>query len=329
MKDDIFSVKDRLMQALCKKKLLVENDIKKALEIQRTRGGKLSDIVVGMGHVSRTDLVSALSEELGIPPIDLSRYKISAEAIKLIPKNVAKNYHVIPVSKMGNFLTIAIADPLNVFAADDIAQITGHKISVVVANEKDIEEAIAEHYEGGAYEAIEKIIGEIKTKDNIEVLEESIGSEASSQPMQMIADAPVVKIIDMLLSEGVKARASDILIEPMEDSVRVRYRVDGLLKEAQRPPKKIHTALISRLKVISSLNIAEKRLPQDGRFKAKIQNREIDFRISVIPSSNGEKAALRILDKAQAMLDLNKHGYKKDFKASARHDSFMRPHRMW
>ncbi|MGB2705360.1 MAG: ATPase, T2SS/T4P/T4SS family [Candidatus Omnitrophota bacterium] len=312
MRDDNLSIKDRVTEILCKKKLLVENDIKKALAIQKETGGKLSDILIGMGLVSRSDLTSALSEELGIPPIDLSRYKISPEVIKLLPKKLAKNYRVLPVSKMGKFLTIAIADPLNVFATDDIAVITGCKISVVIAGEKDIDEAIAEYYEAGAHEAIEKIIDGMESDGDIEVVEEGADTVSSAQLIKLIQEAPVVKITNMLLAEGVKLRASDILIEPLENTLRIRYRIDGILQEAEHPPKKIHPALVSRLKVISNLNIAERRLPQDGRFKAKIDNREVDFRISVIPSSNGEKVALRILDKSQATLDLEKLGFEKE-----------------
>lgn len=327
MKDETLSIRDRMMQALCKRKLLVENDIKKALEIQKKKGGKLSDILVGMGLVSRSDLVSVLSEELGIPPIDLSRYKISPDTIKLIPKKIAKNYRVIPVSKMGNFLTVAIADPLDVFATDDLAALTGCKISVLIASDKAIDDGIAEYYEAGAHEAIGKIIDDMEPGGDIEVVEEAGDSISSAQLAQLVQDAPVVKITNMLLAEGVKSRASDILIEPLEASLRVRYRIDGILKEAQRPPKKIHTALVSRLKVISNLNIAERRLPQDGRFKVKIQDREVDFRISVLPSSNGEKVALRILDKSQATLDLEKLGFEKEALENIK-KAAMRPHGM-
>ncbi|MBL7155572.1 MAG: Flp pilus assembly complex ATPase component TadA [Candidatus Omnitrophica bacterium] len=315
------------MKALCEKKLLVENDIKKALEIQKERGGKLIDILVSMGVVPRKQLVSALSQELGIPPIDLSRYKISSEVIKLIPKKVVKNYRVMPVSKIGVYLTVAIADPLNVFTTDDLAAITGCKISVVIASDRDIDEAIAEYYEAGAHEAIEKIIGEIEPQGDIEVIDEVEDTMSSTQLIKLIQDAPVVKITNMLLAEAVKARASDILIEPLEGTLRVRYRIDGVLKEFQRSPKKIHPALVSRLKVISNLKIAERRLPQDGRFKAKIQNREIDFRISVLPSHNGEKVALRILDKSQATLDLDKLGFEKEPLESIK-KAAMRPHGM-
>jgi len=310
MKKHDLSIQEKLMKALCDKKLLVENDIKKALGIQKQSGGKLSDILVGMGVISRLDLLSILSEELGIPPIDLSRYKVSAEVIKLIPKKIAKNYHVMPVSKMGNFLTVAIADPLNVFAIDDIAALTKQKITVVIANSKDIDEAFAEYYEAGTHEAIEKIIDEINPNDSIEVVEESNEFLTSEQLMKLIQDAPVVKITNMLLAKAVKSRASDILVEPLEHSLRIRYRIDGILKEAEHPPKRVHAALVSRLKVISNLNIAERRLPQDGRFKAKVQNRQVDFRISIIPSSNGEKVAIRILDKTQATLDLDKLGFE-------------------
>ena len=312
MKDNTQSIRDRVTDALFKKKLLVKTDLDKALEIQKQKGGKLSNILVGMGLVSRNDIVSILSEELSLPPIDLARYKISPEIIKLIPKKVAKNYQVIPVSKMGNFLTIAIADPLNVFALDDIAAITKHKISVVIASDKEIEEAFAEYYNSGGHEAIEKIIDEINPDEDIEVLEEGGESLSSSQLIKLTQDAPIVKITSILLTEAINARASDILIEPLENTLRIRYRVDGILQEAQRPPKRIHQALVSRLKVISNLNIAERRLPQDGRFKLRIHNREVDFRISVIPSSNGEKVALRILDKSQATLDVKKLGFEEE-----------------
>ena len=312
MKNGINSIKDRVMNTLCKKKLVVESDIKKALAIQKDKGGKLSDILVGMGLVSRNDLVSALSEELGIPPIDLTRYKISPEVIKLIPMKLVKNYRVMPVSKMGNFLTIAIADPLNVFATDDIAALTGCKISVVIASDKEIDDAIAEYYETGAHEAIEKIVGEMDPTENIEVLDEKTDYLTSAKLMEMVQEAPIVTVTNALLAGGVKGRASDILIEPLESTTRVRYRIDGVWREVERPPKKIHPALVSRLKVISNLNIAERRLPQDGRFKIRIQQRDVDFRISVIPSSEGEKVALRILDKSQVTLDIERLGFEKE-----------------
>jgi len=314
-KEIILSIKDKIIKSLCDKKLLVENDIQRAMDLQKEKGGKLSDILVGMGLVSRNDLVSTLSSELGIPPIDISRYQISPDVIKLLPKKIAKNYRVMPISKMGNFLTLAIADPLDVFATDDIASLTGCKINVVIANDKEIDDAIMQYYEGETQDAIEKVISEIDPATgtgDIEMVEEGTGFVSSAQLVKLTQDAPVVKITNMLLTEAVKLKASDILVEPEETSMRIRYRIDGILKEAEHPPKKIHSALVSRLKVIANLNIAERRLPQDGRFKVKIFGREVDFRISVLPSSNGEKVALRVLDKAQATLDLDKLGFEKE-----------------
>jgi len=313
MQDGAFSITDKIIKSLRDRKLVTENDIKKALDLQKEKGGKLSDIIVGMGLVSRPALVSALSSELGIPPIDISRYQISPEVIKLLPKKIAKNYRVIPISKIGNFLTIAIADPLDVFAMDDIAALTGCKINVVIANDKEIDDSIAQYYETGTHDAIEQVIEEMEPQSEtgeIEVVEDGLGFMSSAQLAKLTLEAPVVKITNMLLTEGVRMRSSDILIEPEERTLRVRYRVDGILREAEKPPKRIHAALVSRLKVMANLDIAERRLPQDGRFKAKLFGRTVDFRISVLPSSKGEKVALRILDKSQATLDLDKLGFE-------------------
>jgi len=313
MKDShSMSLRERIAKILIDKKLLTENDIKKAIELQKSKGGKLSDILVGMGLVSRQDLTVALSEELGFPPIDLSRYKIGADILKFIPAKTAKQYKIIPISKMGNLLTVAMSDPLNVFVIDDLKSITGCDIGPVISNEKDINDAIYEYYDASTHEAIEKIVGDMEVQEGeISILEEKADAGLDQQELlKLIQDAPVVKITNLLLAEGVKLRASDILIEPLENDLRVRYRIDGVLVEGRRPPKKLHHALISRLKVISDLNIAEMRLPQDGRFKIKIHNREIDFRISILPSNMGEKAAMRILDKSQAMLDIDTLGFE-------------------
>jgi type IV pilus assembly protein PilB len=313
--DPALSIKDRIIKNLCDKKLLVESDIRKALQLQKQKGGKLSDILVGMGLVSRSDLVSTLSKELGIPPIDISRYQISDEVIKAVPKKLAKNYRVMPISKMGNFLTVAIADPLDVFATDDIASVTGCNVGVVIANDKDIDDAIVQYYEMGTHDAIEQVIDEMEPSGEagaIEVVDEAAGLMGSAELAKLTEDAPVVKLTNMLLTEAVKMRASDVLVEPEETSLRIRYRVDGILRETERPPKRIHAALVSRLKVMANLDIAERRLPQDGRFKVKLFNRKIDFRISVLPSSEGEKVALRVLDKSQAMLDIERLGFEKE-----------------
>ncbi len=304
------NIKEKLTKILIDKHIIKESDLQKALSVQKEKGGSLSDILVELALVSKDELMVALSQGFDIPPINLSRYKIDPAVIKLIPKRIARHYRILPISKMAGTLMVAMADPLNVFAIDDIKALTGFKINPVITNDKDITEAIGQYYEESAYTAIEKIVDDMQESADIKMIEEtSEETPASGDLLRMIQEAPVVKVTNLLLAEGVKARASDILIEPLENEVRVRYRVDGILQEAKRMPKSLQNAIVSRLKVMSDLNIAERRLPQDGRFKVRLHGREIDFRISAIPSSKGEKIALRILDKAQAMLDIEKLGF--------------------
>jgi len=306
------SIKDRIASALVTKGVISQKDLDRAVKIQKERGGKLSDILVKENFVKKDTLTSLLSQELGIPTISLSRYKIEPEVLKLIPKKIALHYKILPLSKMGEVLTIAMSDPLNIFAVDDIKALTGFKIGPVVTKDKDMEEAIDQYYGEDTHSAVEKIIEDIEEAKRIEMVDETAVEEIDSTALlKLTEEAPVVKITNMLLNEGIKMKASDILIEPLESQSRVRYRVDGILQEGSSPSKTMHPAIISRLKVMSSLNIAERRLPQDGRFKIKTADREVDFRISILPSSFGEKAALRILDKSQAMLDIEKLGFER------------------
>mgnify|MGYP003393503053 CR=1 FL=1 len=309
----ILSLKEKILKIFIDKHLLKEADLEKALKVQREKGGSLSDILVELGLISRDELMVALSQELGIPPINLSRYKIDPNVIKLIPKKIAKRYQIVPISKMSNTLVVAMVDPLNIFAIDDVKAITGFNISPIITADRDIKEAINQYYEESAYTAIEKIVDDMKDSADISMIEDRAGQdfESPSQLANITQDAPVVKITNLILAEAVNYRSSDILIEPLENEVRVRYRVDGILQDAKRPPKALHNAIVSRLKVMSGLDIAERRLPQDGRFKVRLHGREVDFRISVLPSSRGEKVALRILDKSQATLDLEKLGFDK------------------
>ncbi len=307
----ILEFKDKLTKVLIDRGLIKQADLDKAISIQKEKGGSLSDIIVDLGLVSRSDLMIALSHGMGIPPINLSRYKIDPSVIKLISRKIAKNYKILPISKIGNTLMLAVADPLNIILLDDIKALTGFKISPVIATDKDIAEAQSQYYDESASTTIEKIVGDLEEASEIKLLEDEsdVFSQSSSELLKITQDAPVVKITNLLLSEAVNLRSSDILIEPLEDQLRVRYRVDGILQEGRRSPINLHNAVISRLKVMSNLDIAERRLPQDGRFKVKLQGREVDFRISVIPSSMGEKVALRILDKSQATLDIEKLGF--------------------
>lgn len=296
-----FDLKDKLTKILIDKGFIKEADLQTALASQKEKGGSLSDALVALGLISKNDLMMAMSEHLGIPPIDLSRFKIDPAILKLISSKTAKHYKMMPIAKMGDMLTIAIADPLNIFAIDNIKALTGFKITPIVTTEQNIDDAIIRYYGADSPPYGEDI--------DIKSIHEDVSGEYNPDDLAKTAKgAPVVKITNMLITEGLSSRASDILIEPMENELRVRYRVDGILQEGKRPPKILHRPIISRLKIMSGLDIAEHRLPQDGRFKIKVSGRDVDFRISVLPSIMGEKAAIRVLDKAQATLDIERLG---------------------
>ena len=319
----MISLKERLTQILINNKLLTQAELGKALEAQKAEGGKLSDIIVKLGFIEESELVLTLSQGLGLPLMDIKRFKIEPEVIKIIPRDIANHYQIIPIAKIGDTLTIAMVDPLNVFAIDHIRSLTGYKINPIIANAKDILMTIEQSYPDSTGGIIDGLLKEISTasieliKDDKEVL------PTTEELARGIRQGPVIKITDMILEDAVKKRASDILIEPMEQALRIRFRIDGILHEEKSPPRSMHPLIVSRIKVISNLNIAEHRLPQEGRFKARVEGREVDFRISILPSSLGEKVSLRILDRSQAMLDIDKLGFDLDtastFKKAAAH----------
>jgi len=309
----VTSLKERLKKILINSKLITSEQLNEALEFQRKKGGCLGDVLVNLGHINRKDLMVALSQELNIPPVDLSKLQIKPEIIKLIPKRVVQHYRLVPVSKIGKTLTVAMSDPLNVFAMDDIKVVTGFSIRPIIGTEKSIERAIEQYYQAPTTEIIEDIIKDA-AKSRMEIIVEDTKERGadSEDLLHLAQETPVIKITNLLLAEAIKRRASDLLVEPLENNLRIRYRVDGILQEAKAPPKSMQNALISRIKVMSQLNIAERRLPQDGRFKVKIGQRMVDFRVSVIPSSFGEKVALRVLDKEALMLEMDKLGFEQD-----------------
>ena len=306
------SLKKRLTEILIKNKLISRENLEKAIVVQSKEGGRLSDILVRLGYISQKDLVIALSEGLGLPPIDLSRFKIDSEVTGLIPHDTARHYQIIPVSRMGKTLTLAMADPLNVFAIDAVKTLTGFDINPIIARPEDVMSAITQYYGEASYQAIEEIMSEMGKERTLEIVKDEKQDYVDAQELaRLTQEAPVIKITNLFLKQGVDAKASDILIEPFEKSVRVRLRFDGMLKQIETPPKSLHPSIVSRIKVISGLDIAEHRLPQDGRFKLKIEGKEVDFRVSILPSSFGEKVALRILDKTTAMLDIDRLGFDK------------------
>ena len=306
------SLKERLTEILINNKLITQDQLSKALEAQKKKGGRLSDIIVELKFIKESDLILTLSEGLGFPLIDLKRFKIDFEIAKVIPVDIARHYQIIPISKMGDNITLAMADPLNIFAIDHVEALTGYKINPIISTSLDILQTINMTYPDTSTGVIDDLVKEMSVS-SVELIKEESQVVPSDQELNLISrQAPVIKITNMILEEAVKKKSSDILIEPQEKKLRLRYRIDGILQEGQAPPKSMHPSIVSRIKVISDLNIAEHRLPQDGRFKTKMSDKEIDFRVSVLPSGFGEKVAIRILDKSQATLDIEKLGFSEE-----------------
>ena len=302
------SLKDRLMDILIKGNLLTKKDLDKALEIQKKSGGSLGKILVDQGLVSQKNLVVAMSSQMDIPPIDLAKYKIDKDLLKLIPEKVARQYVLLPLSKLGNVLTIVISDPLNVFAIDDLKMMTHFKIDLVIAPDNEIKDAINSYYGTKAEtQEIAKILEEVKSGEDVEIVEEE--RIDVSEVTEESKKAPIVKVVSLILNEAIKKRASDIHIEPCEKFLKVRYRIDGSLHDVFTLPKKNQNAVLARLKIMSKLDITETRMPQDGRFKISYEGKEIDFRVSVLPITFGGKVVLRILDKSTINIGLEKLGF--------------------
>jgi type IV pilus assembly protein PilB len=303
----------RLGDLLVAEGLITDVQLRQALSDQKGKTDKLGTVLVGLGFITEEQLIGFLSRQYGIPSITLSTLDIDAETLRLVPSHIAKKYEVLPVKRIGGTLTLAMSDPTNVFALDDVAFMTNLQILPVVAPQAAIRRALEKNYEtgqGGASmnEMMEEITGD---PANMEVLgDEGAGQTVDVFELKESADeAPVVKLVNMVLADAIRKGASDLHWEPYEKTFRVRFRIDGVLHEMLSPPKRLEPAIISRLKIMSALDISERRLPQDGRIKLRYGTREIDFRVSILPTIFGEKAVLRILDKDSLQLDLTKLGF--------------------
>ena len=306
------SLKERIIQVLVDDKLISQEQLGQALKTQHDKGGQLSEILVKSGLIDEDKLFIAMSKVFLKPSIDINRFKINPEVLKIIPANICRQYQLIPISKLGDTITLAMADPLNILALDDIKSLTGYKINPIIADLRKIMQAIGEHYaESSSKAIIEDLIQGMDKLDDIQLVSQIKEAEISVDELgRLILQAPIVSFVDKTLADAVNRKASDILIEPQETKLRIRFRIDGILQPLRENPKSMIALVVSRLKVISGLNIAEHRLPQDGRFKMKCGEREVDFRVSVLPSSFGEKVAIRILDKAQVKLALDSLGFQ-------------------
>src|SRR5688500_3371165 len=340
----------RIGDLLLKEKRITPAQLQEALNYQKTNGGKLGLNLVKLGFVTDEEITSLLSKQYGVPSINLSQFEIDASVIKLSPADTAHKYQIIPLSRSGATLTIAITDPTNVFAMDDIKFMTGYNVEPVVASETAVTEAIHRYYKAPpaaaappprpvqkapekkkpvvdqkqanlsnaatlelVTRALEETTAEV-VDDDVELLEEMEQIDVASLERQG-GEAPVIRLVNLMLMSAIQKGASDIHIEPYEKEFRVRFRIDGILYNVMAPPMKFRDAITSRIKIMAKLDIAEKRLPQDGRIKIRFANaeggtKEIDFRVSILPTLFGEKIVMRLLDKDKLMLDMTKLGFE-------------------
>ena len=310
----------RLGEILVKESLITQEQLQKALEFQRANGGKLGSCLTKMGFITDDDITGVLSRQYGVPSINLRFYEIDPIIIKLIPQDTAQRYQVIPLSRVGSVLTIAMTDPTNVFAMDDIKFMTGFNVEPVVASESAIGDAISRFYGAGSggtnQEEISNLMKDLIEDDQeLELAAEEAELDAASLE-RAAEEAPIIKLVNLILTDSVKRGASDIHIEPYETEMRVRFRVDGQLQKVMSPPMRLKDAITSRLKIMAKLDIAEKRLPQDGRimikYKADGKKKELDFRVSTVPTLYGEKIVMRLLDKENLRLDMTKLGFEQE-----------------
>jgi type IV pilus assembly protein PilB len=323
----------RIGELLLKEKRITPAQLQEALTYQKQHGGKLGFNLVKLGFVKDEDITSLLSKQYGVPSINLNQFEIDPGVIKLVPADTAQKYQIVPLSRAGATLTIAMTDPTNVFAMDDIKFMTGYNVEPVVASETAVLDAISKYYSAAAVAAaasaakIEQapsgVSLEFATKaleevsqvvsDDVEVLEELDQIDVGALEKQS-GEAPVIRLVNLMLISAIQKGASDIHIEPYEKEFRVRFRIDGILYNIMQPAMKFRDAITSRIKIMAKLDIAEKRLPQDGRIKIRFAdntgNKEIDFRVSCLPTLFGEKIVLRLLDKDKLMLDMTKLGFE-------------------
>jgi type IV pilus assembly protein PilB len=317
----------RIGELLLKEKRITPEQLQEALNYQKANGGKLGYHLVKLGIVQDEEITSLLSKQYGVPSINLTEFEIDPSVIRLVPAETAQKYQILPLSRSGATLTIAMTDPTNVFAMDDIKFMTGYNVEPVVASEVAMLDAIQKYYSLGkpgsngqqqsALELASRVLEDMPQIDatDVEVLEEleEISVEALAKQGE---EAPVIRLVNVMLMSAIHKGASDIHIEPYEKELRIRYRVDGVLYNIMAPPMKFRDPIASRVKIMAKLDIAEKRLPQDGRIKIRYNDnghsKEIDFRVSSLPTLFGEKIVLRLLDRDKLMLDMTRLGFEAD-----------------
>ena len=299
---------ERIGDLLLREGLITREQLDRALQEQRQNGTRVGYNLVKLGYIQETELTKMLARQYRMPAVDLSRFEVDPRIAKLIPADLASKHLVLPLKRDGRTLTVAMADPTNLAVIDDLKFITRYDIFPVIAGEYTLRNAVEKYYQSSDAQ-MQSLLKDIEAEDDdVEVVEEREEEMSAAALASAVDDAPVVKLINAILTDAVKRGASDIHFECFEHELRVRYRVDGALAEVMKPPMKLKAALISRFKIMAQLNIAERRVPQDGRIKLKVGNKVIDYRVSTLPTLFGEKVVLRILDKGNLTLDLEKFG---------------------
>jgi type IV pilus assembly protein PilB len=288
----------QLGQILLEQGLISEEHLQRALDEHRNTPKSLGRVLIDLGYIRERDLVRALAEQVGLEFVDLTEYRIDAAATALLPEALCRRYRALPIGEEDGKLLVAMSDPANVYALDDIRTITGRDVRPVVATANDVEQSIQKF--SGMGEQVEALATEAA---------DALDTEVGLTVEAAVEDAPIVKLVQAIMTQAAADRASDVHIEPTETDVRVRFRVDGVLHEVMHSPKSIQGGLISRLKVMGDLNIAEKRIPQDGRVSLRVSNRNLDLRLATLPTVHGEKIVIRILDKTNALLQLSELGF--------------------
>lgn len=305
-------------ELLLKENFITAEQLDVALKQQRQSGGRLGSILINLGYVEDDDITAVLSRKYGVPSINLAYFEIDPAVIKLIPVELAQKYMVVPLSRVGSTLTVATADPTNVFAMDDIKFMTGFNVEPVVASETSITEALEKYYGTPHSIELKKVYDQIADKDgSVDLDLDSVEDEAElslDELQRSSEEAPIIRLVNLILSESLKKGASDIHVEPYEKDFRVRFRIDGILYNMLNPPLRLRDAITSRIKIMAKMDISEKRLPQDGRIKIRTtlngRKKELDYRVSSLPTLFGEKLVLRILDRDTLPLDMSKLGFE-------------------
>ncbi|MFA6378435.1 MAG: ATPase, T2SS/T4P/T4SS family [Candidatus Omnitrophota bacterium] len=306
----MFSPTEYLKKILLDEKVIDQLSLDQMAASAEAHDELLMDHLIKQGIVGEDRLVSLIVEKLGSQPIDVSDIKIEKKVLETIPKSIVTNYLVMPVARFGHTLILAMINPSDILTIDHVNALTGFRVHPVSSSLKDIEKAIGAFYSEDANLAFEEIMKDISDLEEMELVKESQRQGEKEHIENLLQDAPTIRLTDAIIKQGVAAKASDIFIEPMHKALRIRYRVDGIIREVDRMSRSLHFPVVSRIKIMSNLDISEHRLPQDGRFKIVTdRKREVDFRVSVLPTAFGEKVVLRVLDKSAAMLDLAKLGF--------------------